>query len=128
MRKEKLKMVLKELGFFAMQFFFSRIFLFDRISPVGLAFAFSRVFFGGNILAITSGYFISKLYMCFSFSEMIIVCYEIVFLTLYFFVREFLKSKQQLICLYVFLILSNALRIYFDITSLDKIIYFCVHL
>lgn len=111
-----------------MQFFFSRIFLFNHLSPVGISFAFSRVFFGENILFITAEYFISKLYLCLNFNEMVIACYEVVFLTLYFFVKEFLKTKKQLIFVYIFLILSNALKFYFDVTSIDTLIYFFVNL
>ena len=128
MGKEKIKKILRELGFFAMQFFFFLIFLFSHLSPVGIAFAFSRVFFGDNILFITAEYFLSKLYLCLNFNEMVIVCYEIVFLALYFFIKEFLKAKKQVIFVYVFLILSNSLKFYFDISSLDNLIYFFVNL
>ena len=128
MRKEKLIKVLKEVGMVAMQFFFSRIFLFDHLSPVGLAFAFIRLFFNGNIFVVTGGYALSKLYTFFDFSEMIICAYEIVFLTLYYFTKEFVKIKRKLLLVYIFMILSNALRLYYEMFTLVDLIFFFINL
>ena len=129
MNKDKLLKILKELGYIALQFFFSRIFLFEHLSPVGLSFAFIKLFFDGNIIIVTGTYFISKIFLFFmSFSELVIVAYEIIFMTLYYFTREFLKTKKQLLLVYFFMILSNALRLYFEMFLLEDLIYFCINL
>ena len=128
MKKDKIIRVLKEIGYIALQFFFPRIFLFNHISPVGLSFAFIKLFFDGNIFIVTGTYFISKIFLFFDFFELVIVAYEIVFLTLYYFTREFLKTKKQLLLVFVFLILSNSLRLYFEMFLLEDLIYFCVNI
>lgn len=128
MRKEKLLLILKELGLFAMQFFFSRILLLGKISPVGLSFAFVRMLTGGNIFIVILNYVISKIYSFFSYTEIVIVGYEIVFLTLYYFAKEFIKKKNELVLVFVFLVLSNTMRLYFEITSLYGIICFFAEL
>lgn len=124
--KEKISFTLKEIICGLFQIFFSRIHFFNVITPVGLPFAIARLNFGGNIFFVSFFYFISSIYlMLFNFENFIIVMYEIVFLALYFFVREFFKTNKNFLLLFIFTILSNAVSLYFclmDINFLGNIL------
>ncbi len=127
MEKHKLKVCLKEFGAASLQFFFSRINLFGFFSPVGLAFAFSRLFSGGNIFVTVFAYFISKLYLFGDISGVAITIYEVVLLSLYYFAMEFIKTKRKFLLLYFFLIISNCLELYFNISNLTLLWHFAVN-
>ncbi len=127
MKKEIPKCILKELAYFVLQVFFARINLFGFISPAGLPFAFIRLFYGGNIFFTLGGYFISRIYLFSSLNFVIITIYEIVLLTLYYFAMEFLKTKKKMLLLYVFLSISNALSLYYNMLSLTTLWHFLVN-
>ncbi len=127
MKKQLIWRIIKEFAFLILQIFFSRINLFGFISPAGLPFAFIRLFFGGNIFITLGSYFISKIYLFANLNFLIITIYEIVLLTLYYFAMEFLKTKKKILLIYCFLIISNALSLYYNIFSLTSLWHFFVN-
>ena len=127
MDKEKAKKWLKEFGYALLQVVFSRITFFGFVSPVGLPFAFARIFFGGNIFVSTIGYFISKIYAFSSFNVLISTIYEVVILALFYFAIEFFKTKHKILMLYGFLVISNAVSLYFNMFNLTLLWHFAVN-
>ena len=127
MNKEKLKVVMKICLHFALQMIFSKVNLFSFLSPVGLAFAFYKVYFGGNIVLVSLFYGVSRIYTFSNFKSMLVLGYEIVFLSLYCFSNEYLRPKKQLLVAEVFVCLSNVLFLYFSIHSIESIIIFLMN-
>lgn len=128
MNREKVKWWLKEFGYAALQILFSRVNLFGFLSPVGLPFAFIRIHYGGNIFITLLGYFVSKIYLFSKISFLIITIYEIVLICLYYFAIEFFKTKKKVLLLYGFLLISNALSLYYNIFTLTNLWHFSVDL
>lgn len=126
MNKEKLKLFCKFGLHFVLQIIFSKINLFGFLSPVGLAFAFYKIYFDENIILVALFYGLSKIYTFKNFKAMFIVGYEIVFLTLYCFSNEYLKPKKKLLMAEVFVCLSNVLNLYFSADSLQGIVEFLI--
>lgn len=123
----KRKEILKEVGYGVLQFFFSRINLFGFISPAGLPFAFVRLFNGGNLFVVLISFFLSKIYLFSNLSLLSVTIYEIVIITLYYFALEFFKQGKKVLFMYGFLILSNALSLYFNIFNLTNLWHFLVN-
>lgn len=106
---------------------FSRINLFGFLSPVGLAFAFYKVYFGGNIIFVSLFYGLSKIYAFQNLKTLFVCAYEIVFLSLYYFSNEYLKPKKKLLFAEVFLCLSNVLCLYYSANSIQHITEFSIN-
>lgn len=128
MNKEKLKLLAKFAWHLFLQVIFSRVNLFGFLSPVGLSFAFHKLFLGSNIFAVTGFYFLSKIFLFDSLEWILITAYEIVFLSLYYFANEFIKTNKRLLLAELFLILSNVLFLYFSLDSTNEIVYFLINL
>lgn len=104
----------------------SKINLFGFLSPVGLPFAFLKLLSGGNIFVVAAAYGVSKIYTFFSLSGLLIAIYEIVFLTLFFFAKEMLKTKKKWLLSLVFVCLSNVLYLYYSLSTLTTLWHFMV--
>lgn len=128
MSKERLKILSNLCLHLILQLVFSRINLFGMLSPVGLAFAFGKLFFDANIFAVTVFYFVSKIYTMINLKWVFVTLYEIVFLALYYFANEFIKTNKKILLAFLFLTLSNVLLFYFSFENLDYVIYFCINL
>lgn len=126
--KKVMRKILITLCFGAMQVFLSHILILDYICPIGLPFAMTRIMFGGNIFVVTAFYMISKIFLFNNLSILISTAYEVIIISLYYFTKEFLKTKKALVLVYLFLFISNALKLYFDLSSLERILYFCANL
>ncbi len=126
MNKQKLKFGLKICLHLLLQIIFSRVNLFGFLSPVGLAFAFYKIYYGGNIILVTLFYAISKIYTFKNLKTLLVVGYEIVFLTLYCFSNEYLKLKKKLLVAEVFLCLSNVLFLYFSVDLISHLVQFLI--
>ena len=128
--KKTLLNILKEILCGLMQVLFSRVNFFSIISPVGLPFALARLFYGGNIFSVTFFYLVSNIYLFFiGINNLIIVGYEIIFLALYFFTKEFVKSKNSNVTLlYVFIVLSNALKLYYYVNEINLLSLFLANI
>ncbi len=111
----------KEFGYVLLQFLFVSIKLFGFFSPVGLPFAFAKIYFGGNIFVVTIAYFVSKMIFVQSLIDVGVVFYEVVMIALYFFVKEYLKTNKKLLWLYFSLIISNALGLYFSLFEFESL-------
>lgn len=122
MDKSKAKIIGTEIAVFLLQAIFSKINLFGFLSPVGLAFAFARIFFGANILLVSAEYLISKIPFMLEVSGVFVTVYQIVILALYYFAKEFLKSVKPKLLLLVFVILSSALELYYCAFSLNDLL------
>ena len=120
--------ILKEICFGLMQIFFSRILILDAICPVGLPFALIRMMFGGNIFSVTLFYFISNIFLFSNLAFLITTGYEIIIIALFYFTKEFLKTKKTLLLTYLFLFVSNALKLYFSLNNLTNLLFFCANL
>ena len=127
MNKQKLKVAFNICLHFALQMIFSRVNLFGFLSPVGLPFAFYKIYFGGNIILVSLFYGLSRIYTFNNFKSMLVLGYEIVFLSLYCFSNEYLKPKKKLLVAEVFVCLSNVLCLYFSIYSLESIVGFLIN-
>lgn len=116
MNKEKIRFALKEIMIMLAQIAFSRL-QFGPIFPVGFAFAMSRVFFGGNLFAVTLEYAIANIFIIKDFYSLFLVAFEIVVLTLYYFFKEMFTVKKKRLFMFLFLILSMMLELYFAISG-----------
>lgn len=126
-RKEKIKKILKEILLFVIQFAFSR-FQFGACFPLGISYAFLRVFLGGNLFVITVEYLVSNLFLIFDFYLFLCVCFEIVILSLYYFFRSTIKTKKKKLFLFLFVLLSSMLKLYFSISEKGLILYYFIEL
>ena len=127
MNKQKLKFVSKICLHFVLQMIFSKINLFGFLSPVGIAFAFYKVYFGDNLIFISLFYGLSKIYTFKNLKAMLVCVYEIVFLSLYCFSNEYLKPKKMLLVAEVFLCLSNVLCLYYSTDTIQHIVEFLIN-
>lgn len=119
---------MKQLGCLIIQIVFSQINLFGFLSPVGLPFAFIRLFAGENIFIVTIGYIISRAFFFNNLSIIFMTIYEVVFLSLYYLCKEFIKTKRQLILCLAFVVVSSALSLYYSMFSLTGIIEYLINL
>jgi len=119
---------MRELVYLIIQIIFSQINLFGFLSPVGLPFAFVRLFIGDNIFIVTFGYLVSRAFFFGELSVIFITIYEIVFLALYYLCKEFLKTKKQLLLCLAFSVVSSALSLYYSIFSLELIVKYLINL
>ena len=127
MNKAKVKFVFSLFIHLFLQVIFSKINLFGFISPAGLSFAFMKLYFGSNIFAVVAFYFISRIWTFSNFNWIFITAYEIVFLALYYFANEFIKTNKKLFLAGVFLAISNVLNLYFCIDKFDFLIQFFIN-
>ena len=126
MASQKVKKVLLVLLHLVAQCVFSKINLLGNINFVGLPFAFVKLYFGSNIFSVTGFYTLSRLFLFKDMNWMLITAYEVVFLALYYFVNELLKSEKKYLVLNLFLSLSNVLLLYFSFDSTYKISLFVI--
>lgn len=111
MNKTKLKLILKMLLIFIIQFAFSRLEIFGMF-PLGFAFAMVRVFFGENLMVVCAEYFISNLFGIFDFYFLLNLAFEIIVLSLYYFFKETVKTKRKRLFMILFLCLSTMFKAY----------------
>lgn len=110
-----------------MQFLFSKINLFGGISPVGLSFAMARIYLDKNLIVVAFGYFLSKLIFFQNFNVFLVTVFELVVIALYYFAREFIKTKKQRFLLCVFVGLSSVLSLYFSFANTESLIFYFVN-
>lgn len=116
-KKETLKLVAKECALLIVQIIFSNIRLFGFSSGAGLAFAFARLFLGSNLIVVVSFFVVSKLILIEKITGLIVIAYEVVLLSLYYFSKEFVRSKKQVFLSVVFILFANLLELYFSLSS-----------
>lgn len=116
MNKTRLKFAIKNILLFVVQIAFSRA-EFVNIFPLGFSFALSRIFFGGNLLIISIEYLLANVFNIFNFYLFLCALFEIVILSLYYYFRQTIKTKKKYLFLYLFLILSTMLKLYFSISG-----------
>lgn len=116
MSKEKLKSISKEVLLLVVQIAFSRA-EFGQVFPLGFAFAIARIFFGSNLIIVTSSYLVANIFNLFNFYLLLSSLFEIVVLSLYYYFRQTIKTKKKILFLYLFLVLSTMLKLYFSITG-----------
>ncbi len=109
-----------------MQFLFSKILLFDSFSPVGLPFAIVRIFLGKNLFSVTISYLLSKIFFLSDIKILLITIFEVVVIALYYFSKEFIKTKKERFLMCVFVALSSALKLYYSFSSLNILIMYFV--
>ena len=116
MNKKTVKILLKETLIFLVQIAFSRV-QFGQIFALGFSFALSRVFFGGNLLLVAAEYVVSNLFLIFDFYTLLTVSFEIVIISLYYYFKEMFKVKRKRLSLFLFMLLSCVLELYFLISG-----------
>lgn len=126
--KSLLKKILIESVFVLIQLVLSKINLFGFLSPAGMPFAIMRLFSGANIFVVTASYMVSKAYTFVTLSGLLTTVYEIVFLALYFFAKEFIKFKKPWLLNLLFVVLSNVLFLYYSLSDLTSLWHFGVSL
>ena len=124
--KEVAKSILKETVFCLIQFVFSKINIAFHVNPVGLPFAMTRLFLGHNLFLVTISYFLSKCFLFNSLNCVFVAVYEVVVISLYYFAKEFVKTKKQTFMLVLFVMLSAMLKLYFSFSSFSNLIYFLI--
>ena len=123
-KKDRLKIIVKELVLLLLQVIFSNVKMFENGVGAGLAFAFARLFFGDNLLTTTAGFAVSKLVLFENLNGLLVAGYQIVLLTLYYFAKEVLKNKKPLMVAILFICFSNLLEFYLALESLSFLISF----
>lgn len=118
MKKEKLILILKELLFCLVQIIFSNVKLFNVSLVAGLSFAFARLFFEQNLLLVTIEYAFSRAIVSVCLKDFLVIAYQIVLLSLYYFSKEFVKRKKPILIAFTFLCFSELLELYFSFSSL----------
>jgi len=121
-RKENIKLILKECGLFLLQVIFFKISLFDFSFSIAVPFALVRIFNGSSLVFVAIEYAIGGLVYDFSLSGMFLIGYDIVVLSLYYFSLEYFKIKRKNLLLILFLLLSNALEVYWSLFVAEKMI------
>ncbi len=116
MSKEKLKSISKEILLIVVQIAFSRA-EFGQVFPLGFAFAIARIFFGGNLIIVTSSYLVANIFNLFNFYLLLSSLFEIIILSLYYYFRQTIKTKKKILFLYLFLVLSTMLKLYLSISE-----------
>lgn len=127
MSKNKLKIFFVEIGLFFMQMIFSKVIFFEIISPVGFSFAITRLFAGGNIFAVTIEYIVSKIYLFDSFNQIVMVVFEVIILSLYYFSREYIKTNKNRRLILIFVAISSSVGLYFSFSSLNNLVFYLIH-
>lgn len=122
MVKSNIKKIINEFCAFILQILFSKICFLKIICPFGLPFALVRVFYGGNIFCIIFSYMVSKLYTLFRFSDLFICFFEIIIITLFYFLINIKKLKKPLLALEIFGLLSLALKFYYALIYNENLI------
>lgn len=128
MDKKKAKIIINNLLIFFLQVIFSKINLFGFLSPFGLSFAFVRLYFGSNIIVVSTEYLISKIPFLFTLQGLLVTIYQIVIISLYYFAKEFFKSIKPMVLLFIMATLSSALELYFNSSSLYNIFKYIISL
>lgn len=127
MDKAKVKVIIKEIVYLAMQLLFSKINILNIVNSVGLPFAFINLYFGGNIFVGTFGYLLSKAYLFSSLKPLLITAYEVIILALYYFAKEFVKTNKQLLLVCIFTGLSSVAGLYYATTSINLLAVFFIN-
>ena len=91
-----------------------------------MPFALVRIFNGSNLVYVAMEYAAGGLISNFSFSGLVLTGYDIVVLSLYYFSIDFFKIKRKNLLLVLFLLLSNALELYFLLFVTDELIMLLV--
>lgn len=90
---------------------------FGQVFPIGFAFAIARVFLGSNLFVVSLEYAVSNIFIIKDFYFLFSVSFEIIVLSLYYFFKEMFKVKKKRLVLFLFLILSIMLKVYFVVSG-----------
>lgn len=126
MENKKIKKVLNYATIMLLQIVFSRIYLFDFLSPVGFSFAIVLAYFDCNLIFLSIVYFVSRTFLFWQINVVFITLYEIVIISLFFFTKEFSKFKNKAVLLVLFSIISSVLELYFSFESLEIFLKFLI--
>lgn len=113
MRKEKIKKCFIEIGLCSLQVLFCKISLFNFSFSLGFPFALVRLFNGSGLAIVAIEYTVANILYCVNFQKFILLGYEIVVLSLYYFSLEFIKTKRKNLIIVIFLLISKSLLLYF---------------
>lgn len=126
MDKNIRKIIVIELIYFLFQIIFSKIQFLNVISPFAFAFALVRTFYSGNIFSVIFAYLFSKIHTFSLFSDIFICFYEIVIITLYYFIKNLKELKKPLLSLHVAAMFSVALQFYYVLSMQQSLTLFFV--
>ena len=112
--KEKLKLCLKHILLFVVQMAFSR-FNIGQHFPLGISFALSRICFGESLMLVAFEYIVSNAFLWTNFYLVIATAFEVVVMSLYYFLKETLTIQRKKLVIFLFLGLSSVIRLYFVI-------------
>ena len=127
-KKPNYKLIVKEAAFLILQMLFSQVNLFGFINSLGIAFAFVRIISGANIFFVGVEYFLSRVFFFSKLKNLFIAIYEMVFLSLYYITKQLIKVKRQLLLCLSFLLISNALSLYYVLSSVTELVHFLMSL
>ena len=91
---------------------------------VGLPFAITRLYFEHNLIFVTFEYFLSKCFYIAEWTDVFVLIYEIVVISLYCFAKEYLKVKKQRFLASVFIVFSTLVKMYFSFSTLERLLLF----
>lgn len=128
MKRPNYKVIIKEIIYLLLQILFSQVNLFGFINSFGLSFAFVRVLAGSNIFCVVGEYIVSRAFYFGVLRQVFITLYEVVFLSLYSLSKQFIKIKRQIWLCLGFMLVSNALSLYYVLSSLTELWHFGVSL
>jgi len=116
------------LIYFIFQIILSNVCFANSFYPLGFAFAIVRVFYNGNIFFVIFSYLISQLNFIFLFSDLFICFYEIVIISLYYYIKNFHSQKKPLLKLELFISLAFALKFYYALSMGQNLVIFSLDL
>lgn len=124
--KEKLKVFLKHAFLFVVQLAFSRL-RFGQICPLGFSFALSRIFLGQSLMLVIFEYIVSNLFLWSEFYLLMIIAFEVVVGSLYYFLKETINIKRKRLVLFLFLGLSSSVGVYYIIIKVFDIFVYLLN-
>lgn len=123
MKNFKLKTILIECGLFLLQVVFSKIPVLNFSFSLGFSFALVRIFHGVSLAIVVLEFFIAGILRDFSFLCFVILAYQVVVLSLYYFSLEYIKVKKKIILQIIFILISKALKLYFCLFILEQLLW-----
>lgn len=83
--------------------------------PLGISFALSRICFGESLMLVAFEYIVSNAFLWTNFYLVIATAFEVVVMSLYYFLKETLTIQRKKLVIFLFLGLSSVIRLYFVI-------------
>ncbi len=126
MKKNLIKFVIIEICCFSLQIIFSNINISNLSCVLSLPYAIVRLCFGGNVFCVLFEFAFAKFFSILTFADLFICFYEIVILTLFYFLKLLNLKTRPLLLLCLSVACSMALKCYYVLAFRFDLILFLV--